>query len=96
MPWTINSEIYPLWARGTCNSIAATACWTSNLIISFTFLSMTEAITTYGRCGCVPGEVGERGWEGEGVCEEEGSGAWEAGLLYGHRRLQSGHIVLEQ
>nr|KAG5711293.1 hypothetical protein BaRGS_005990 [Batillaria attramentaria] len=48
MPWTINAEIYPLWARGTCTSIAATCAWTSNLIISFTFLSMTEAITTHG------------------------------------------------
>lgn len=48
MPWTINAEIYPMWARGTCTSIAATVAWTSNLIISFTFLSMTEAITTHG------------------------------------------------
>ncbi|KAL8567494.1 hypothetical protein ACOMHN_010085 [Nucella lapillus] len=48
MPWTINSEIYPLWARGTCSSIAATAAWSNNLIISFTFLSMTEAVTIYG------------------------------------------------
>ncbi|KAK7102427.1 proton myo-inositol cotransporter-like [Littorina saxatilis] len=48
MPWTINAEIYPLWARGTCNAIAATSAWISNLIISFTFLSLTEAITIYG------------------------------------------------
>ncbi|XP_076453688.1 proton myo-inositol cotransporter-like [Babylonia areolata] len=48
MPWTLNAEIYPLWARGTCTAIAATTCWVSNLIISFTFLTLTEAITTYG------------------------------------------------
>lgn len=45
MPWTINSEIYPLWARSTANSIATAFNWLLNLIISMTFLSLTEAIT---------------------------------------------------
>lgn len=48
MPWTINAEIYPLWARGTCQSLAAASAWISNLIISFTFLSLVDAITTPG------------------------------------------------
>ncbi|XP_005104554.1 proton myo-inositol cotransporter [Aplysia californica] len=48
MPWTINSEIYPLWARSTCNSLAACCAWVCNLVISFTFLTMTENITIYG------------------------------------------------
>ncbi|PVD24740.1 hypothetical protein C0Q70_15225 [Pomacea canaliculata] len=48
MPWTINAEIYPLWARGTCSSLAAATAWVSNLIISSAFLSLTETITTYG------------------------------------------------
>ncbi|CAL1541422.1 unnamed protein product [Lymnaea stagnalis] len=48
MPWTINSEIYPLWARSTCNSLSACTAWVCNLIISFTFLTMTEHISIHG------------------------------------------------
>lgn len=48
LPWTINAEIYPLWARSTGNGIGATVCWVCNLIISVTFLSLTEAINSYG------------------------------------------------
>ena len=48
MPWTINSEIYPLWARNTGNAFATATNWTFNLIISITFFSLTEWITRYG------------------------------------------------
>lgn len=48
MPWTMNSEIYPIWARSKGNSIATCVNWLSNLVISMTFLSLTEAITRYG------------------------------------------------
>ncbi|KAF3791896.1 putative inositol transporter 2 [Nymphaea thermarum] len=44
IPWIINSEIYPLRYRGVCGGIAATANWISNLIVSQTFLSLTEAL----------------------------------------------------
>eukprot|EP01043_Picozoa_sp_COSAG02_P045944 COSAG02_NODE_4251_length_5585_cov_4.672986_4_plen_631_part_00 len=44
MPWTINSEIYPLHARGLGISLATATNWCSNLLISFTFLDLTRAV----------------------------------------------------
>uniref|UniRef100_A0A0D6R6V5 Major facilitator superfamily (MFS) profile domain-containing protein n=1 Tax=Araucaria cunninghamii TaxID=56994 RepID=A0A0D6R6V5_ARACU len=46
IPWVTNSEIYPLQYRGVCGGIAATSNWISNLIVSQTFLTMTENIGT--------------------------------------------------
>ncbi|BFZ09061.1 hypothetical protein BsWGS_12100 [Bradybaena similaris] len=48
MPWTINSEIHPLWARSTGNALSAATNWIFNLLVSMTFLTMTETITKYG------------------------------------------------
>ncbi|XP_041348552.1 proton myo-inositol cotransporter-like [Gigantopelta aegis] len=48
MPLTINAEIYPLWARSTCSAIAMCVNWSFNLVVSFTFLTLTETITRYG------------------------------------------------
>lgn len=44
IPWTVNSEIYPTWARSTAISIATMVNWISNLIVSMTFLTMTDAL----------------------------------------------------
>lgn len=46
VPWTVNSEIYPLRFRGVCGGIAATANWISNLIVAQSFLSLTQSIGT--------------------------------------------------
>eukprot|EP01060_Flectonema_neradi_P007955 TRINITY_DN1566_c1_g1_i1.p1 TRINITY_DN1566_c1_g1~~TRINITY_DN1566_c1_g1_i1.p1 ORF type:complete len:491 (+),score=83.50 TRINITY_DN1566_c1_g1_i1:91-1563(+) len=46
IPWVFNSEIYPLYARATCISVATTVNWCSSFAISFTFLTLSEAIST--------------------------------------------------
>lgn len=48
MPWTINSEIYPLWARSTCYSSATSVNWFFNLLVSLTFLTLTKILTKHG------------------------------------------------
>ncbi|KAK1260946.1 putative inositol transporter 2 [Acorus gramineus] len=46
VPWIVNSEIYPLRFRGLCGGMAAVANWVSNLIVTQTFLSLTETVGT--------------------------------------------------
>lgn len=47
VPWIVNSEIYPLRYRGFGGGVAAMANWTANLIVSMTFLSLTEALGSW-------------------------------------------------
>lgn len=49
MPWTVNSEIYPLWARSTGTAISTATNWIFNLLISMTFLTLTDVLTRYGK-----------------------------------------------
>ncbi|KAJ8374184.1 hypothetical protein SKAU_G00047640 [Synaphobranchus kaupii] len=48
MPWTVNSEIYPLWARSTGNACSAGVNWTFNVLVSVTFLHVAQFLTYYG------------------------------------------------
>ncbi|KAL1211143.1 putative inositol transporter 3 [Cardamine amara subsp. amara] len=48
VPWIVNSEIYPLRYRGIAGGIAAVSNWTSNLIVSETFLTLTQAVGSSG------------------------------------------------
>ncbi|XP_060742148.1 solute carrier family 2 member 13b isoform X2 [Tachysurus vachellii] len=48
MPWTVNSEIYPLWARSTGNACSASVNWIFNVLVSLTFLHVAEYLTYYG------------------------------------------------
>ena len=43
MPWTINSELFPLSVRGFSTGISTMTNWTSNLLISQFFLSVINA-----------------------------------------------------
>ncbi|KAG8510365.1 Proton myo-inositol cotransporter, partial [Galemys pyrenaicus] len=48
MPWTVNSEIYPLWARSTGNACSSGVNWVCNVLVSLTFLHAAERLTYYG------------------------------------------------
>ena len=48
VPWTVNAEIYPNWARSVGVSVATTTNWVSNLLVSITFLHLTRYLTRYG------------------------------------------------
>ncbi|KHJ48365.1 MFS transporter, SP family [Trichuris suis] len=48
VPWTINAEIFPNWARSHGVSITTFVNWFFNLIVSLTFLSLVRAITRHG------------------------------------------------
>ncbi|KAK4483328.1 hypothetical protein RD792_010514 [Penstemon davidsonii] len=48
VPWIVNSEIYPLKYRGLGGGIAAVSNWSSNLIVSETFLTLTEHLGSSG------------------------------------------------
>lgn len=48
VPWIVNSEIYPLRYRGIGGGIAAVANWVSNLIVSESYLSLTEHLGAGG------------------------------------------------
>ncbi|XP_033941112.1 proton myo-inositol cotransporter-like isoform X2 [Pseudochaenichthys georgianus] len=48
MPWTINSEIYPMWARSTGNACSAGVNWICNALVSLTFLHIAQMLTYYG------------------------------------------------
>lgn len=55
LPWTVNSEIYPNWARSTCIAIATSVNWIFNLVVSLTFLTLSDALGQPGTFGLYAG-----------------------------------------
>lgn len=47
-PWTINAEIYPLWARSTGSACSAGVNWICNVLVTLTFLHLAQFLTYYG------------------------------------------------
>lgn len=48
VPWTVNSEIYPQWARSTGNALSTGTNWVFNVVISLTFLHISQTLTYQG------------------------------------------------
>ncbi|WAR26995.1 MYCT-like protein [Mya arenaria] len=48
MPWTIISEIYPLWCRCSDISVATFTNWIFNPLVSITFITLTKKFTRFG------------------------------------------------
>ena len=53
--WLLISEIYPLEIRGQAMSIAATANWAANFIVTLTFLSLTKLLGVHWTFGLYGG-----------------------------------------
>lgn len=83
LPWTICSEIYPMWARGISNSISSSIMWLFSWLMTGTFLTLIQYLTTYGTfllMACVT----LIGWEFWFLClpETKGKSLEEAELLF--------------
>ena len=44
LPWIINSEIYPTWARGSAVAIGSMCNWVFSLLVALTFLPLIDII----------------------------------------------------
>ena len=48
MPWAINAEIYPLWARSIGTACSTSTNWFFNLLVSLTFLNLINLLSRPG------------------------------------------------
>ena len=54
VPWTMNSEIYPIRARSKANAQSVCANWVSNWVIAATFVTLTDNVGVgQGFCVCL-------------------------------------------
>ena len=93
MPWTVNSEIYPQWARSFGNASSAATNWIFNLLVSITFLHLTRLLTKCGAFGLYTG-IAFMGWlfiYGF-VPETKGKTLEEVNRLFERRCYDSGRL----
>lgn len=48
MPWTINAELYPMWARAGSMALSTAVNWATNLVVALTFLDVSSALSLPG------------------------------------------------
>ena len=44
VPWAVNAEIYPLYARSGAMALACFLCWETNFLISVTYLTLSNVL----------------------------------------------------
>ena len=63
MPWTVNSEIYPLQYKNVCLGLSTGCNWMSNILVSATFLTLSEnAVLTVQGAFWMYATVAVLGW----------------------------------
>ena len=94
MPWTVNSEIYPQWARSFGNASSAATNWISNLVVSITFLHLTRLLTKSGAFGLYT-VIAFMGWLFiySFVPETKGKTLEEVNKLFESQGYDSGRLV---
>ena len=48
VPWTVNAEIYPNWARSVATSISTSLNWFVNIVVAVTFLHLSKYLSRHG------------------------------------------------
>uniref|UniRef100_A0A158R4E4 AAA domain-containing protein n=1 Tax=Syphacia muris TaxID=451379 RepID=A0A158R4E4_9BILA len=48
LPWVANTEYYPFWARYTCSGVSTFLNWSSNLLVTLSYLSVVSLIGKHG------------------------------------------------